>query len=209
MNLANALEITGRLSSASKMPCYAWSISALSCKRGSKLHKIPGTVCSKCYARRGNFARPIIQKSLDIKLQKLNHPQWVEAMAVVLTAMETTGYFRWFASGDLQSLEHLLQICEVAKKTPHIRHWLPTHEIGVLKAFQRAGHQYPANLIVRLSADLIDKPLSRKLLKSLNVFGGQVSKTKYNCPAPHQENACQTCRRCWQKKHVTITYKYH
>ena len=44
----------GTLSNPSKMPSYAWGISAKKCLTGSKLAKIPGTICNKCYALKGH-----------------------------------------------------------------------------------------------------------------------------------------------------------
>ena len=44
----------GTLSNPSKMPSYAWGISAKHCNVGSKLAKIKGTICNKCYALKGH-----------------------------------------------------------------------------------------------------------------------------------------------------------
>ena len=38
-------------------------------------------------------------------------------------------FHRWFDSGDLQSLSHLMKIIEVCEHTPHIKHWLATREL--------------------------------------------------------------------------------
>mgnify|MGYP003328863762 CR=1 FL=1 len=46
----------GTLSNPSKMPSYAWGISAKHCNVGSKLAKIKGTICNKCYALKGHYA---------------------------------------------------------------------------------------------------------------------------------------------------------
>lgn len=209
LTLATAKQIIHSLGVATKMPCYTYSISARYCKRGRKLRKIPGSVCSKCYALRGNFARPTIQEGLDARMDAMQHPLWAEAMAIVLTYEEHSGFFRWFSSGDLQSLDDLLKICRVARLTPHIKHWLPTHEIGILNAFKRAGFSYPNNLVVRLSADLIEQKPNPNTLKRLGVLGGAVSKTNFTCPAYTQNNMCVACRKCWNKNVKIVTYKYH
>ena len=41
------------LSRTSKMPCESISLDARQCKTGSKLAKIPGSVCNGCYALKG------------------------------------------------------------------------------------------------------------------------------------------------------------
>ena len=40
----------GTLSNPSKMPAYAWGISAKKCITGSLLAEQEGTICNKCYA---------------------------------------------------------------------------------------------------------------------------------------------------------------
>jgi len=209
MDLETALQIIHSLGYATKMPCYTYSTSAYDCNRGSKLRLVPGSVCNKCYARRGNFARPTIQAGLKARASAMDHPQWCEAMGIVLTCEEHSGHFRWYSSGDMRNLGDLLKICDVAKRTPHIRHWLPTHEIGILAAFKRAGFVYPSNLVVRLSADMIEQKPSGAMLERLGVLGGAVSKKRWNCPASTQDNNCGTCRKCWLKSVRVVTYKYH
>lgn len=209
MDYESAVSITGNLGNTSKMPCHSWSISALNCKRGNKLRKIPGSVCSKCYAYKGRFRFERPQQALNRNQVSMSHPQWIEAMVVVLTHDETSGHFRWFASGDLQSVQDLINICEIARQTPFLKHWLPTHEVGVLGEFKRLGLKYPDNLTVRLSGDMIEQKPAKSLLERLGVLGGAVSKVKWNCKAPDQENVCAQCRACWDKRVKMIVYKYH
>ena len=40
----------GTLSNPSKMPSYAWGISAHKCIVGNFMARIKGTTCNKCYA---------------------------------------------------------------------------------------------------------------------------------------------------------------
>ncbi len=209
LTLDQAEALIGTLAYASKMPCHTYSFPAKLCHTGSKLQKVPGSVCNKCYALRGNFARSTVINAMEKRLASIDNPLWVPAMVRVLKAYETSGYFRWHASGDVQSLGHLIKICEVARQTPHIRHWLPTHEIGILNAFKNAGFEYPRNLVVRLSAAMIEQKPSKAQMKSLGVLGGAVSKKRWNCPSSTQDNMCQECRQCWLRTKPVITYKYH
>lgn len=209
MNLDEALQVIGDLSEASKMPCRTYSLPARRCHVGSKLQKIEGSVCNKCYALRGNFARPTVVAAMERRLASLDNPLWVSAMVTALRAKETSGFFRWHASGDLQSLGHLIKICEVARQLPKIRFWLPTREIGILNAFHNAGFTFPDNLIVRFTATMIEEKPSQALMERLGVLGAAVSKKKWNCPASTQENMCMDCRKCWLKSFKVVTYKYH
>lgn len=203
-NAAKAI-IGGNLCVTTKMPCLAHATSPKKCRRGSKLRLVPGSVCSLCYARRGRFL--LHEHILDARQQAMDHPQWSEAMGLVLSCDEHSGHFRWYSAGDMRHLADLLKICDVARRTPHIRHWLPTHEVGILGAFKRSGGKYPRNLLVRLSADMVDQPTPPKLCRQLGVLACSVSKTNYDCPAETQAGRCLTCRRCWDKSIPCVTYK--
>ena len=48
MKTSEALKIVGGLSKPSKMPGWAYGLPAAECKTGSKLAKLPGTVCYGC-----------------------------------------------------------------------------------------------------------------------------------------------------------------
>jgi hypothetical protein len=209
MTFEEAIQIIHSLGYASKMPCWTYSVSAKKCKRGRKLRKIKGSVCNKCYAARGNFIRPTIQAGLDKRMESMLHPQWSEAMGVVLTMKEHSGFFRWYSSGDLQSISDLHKICDVCIRTPHITHWLPTHEVGILGEFKRLGFKYPNNLVVRLSADMIEANPNTQVMTKLGVLGSAVSKANFTCPSYKTDNMCGTCRFCWDKTIPIVTYKYH
>jgi hypothetical protein len=209
MTLVESNSIVGNLASATKMPCQTYSLPARSCHVGSKLHDIPGSVCSKCYALRGNFSRPTVLNAMQKRLDSIKDPRWVEAMVTAIKDTEFSGFFRWHSSGDLQDLGHLIKICEVARRLPRIKFWLPTREIGILTAFKNAGFTFPSNLIVRFTATMIEQRPPDAIMDRLGVLGAAVSKVEWNCPAPDQENKCMTCRQCWDKRHKVVTYKYH
>ena len=113
------------------MPGYAYGLPAWECKTGAKLVKVPGSVCSGCYAMKGNYTRfPAIRESQYKRLKAIRHPLWVQAMTTLITGHK---YFRWHDSGDLQGADHLKKIFEVCKATPATWHWLPTREAGLFK----------------------------------------------------------------------------
>ena len=83
MKIKEAKEITGSLTRTSKMPGLSYSLPAWECKTGAKLREVPGSVCAGCYALKGNYTRyPAIKAAQYRPLDAINHPQWVEAMAV-------------------------------------------------------------------------------------------------------------------------------
>lgn len=219
MDTRTAKQLTGGLSQTTKMPCPSWSIPVSACKTGGRLAKVPGSTCSTCYAAKGNYHRfkktitPALQKRLDLATS----PGWVEAMTALIA---NCLHFRWFDSGDLQDLPMLERIAEVAQHTPHTRHWLPTREYGVVKQYVTEHGKLPDNLMVRLSASMLNQgaTLPASLQGHPNIRTSTVY-TKYTlppadyfvCPAytGEQKGQCGGCRACWSKDVETVTYKAH
>ena len=139
-----AAKITGGLSVPGKMPEGSYNLPAVACQTGAKLRQIPGTPCWGCYAFKGRYNFPNVQAALGRRLDSLTHPQWVQAMAVLIKGKK---FFRWHDSGDLQGPEHLKKIFEVCDLTPNTQHWLPTQERQYLPL---QGSSMPKNLIIRL-----------------------------------------------------------
>ena len=201
MNKKEAKEITGGLSAPGKMPEGSYNIPASMCQTGAKLRKIEGTPCWGCYAFNGRYNFPNVKDALTRRLESLTHPQWVEAMAVLIKGKK---HFRWHDSGDLQSVQHLKNIFEVCKLTPGTMHWLPTQERKFLPLSQDS---IPKNLLIRLSnAKNNTKPGNAWSHWSTVVSapsGGHL------CPAPDQGNQCGSCRACWSRDVHEVQYKIH
>ena len=202
-SVKQAREITGGISNPSKMPGHSFSIPASRCTTGSKLRKVPGSVCSMCYALKGNYKRfPNVEKALERRYQLLNHTQWVDAMTLLI---EKTGdsYFRWHDAGDIQSVEHLNNIFAVCRLTPQVKHWLPTRETQFVK--QISIDDVPDNLVIRMSSHMIDQAPGKWWPHTSTV----VSDHSQSCPAPNQGNKCQDCRACWDKSVSSVSYSAH
>ena len=193
-----AKKITGSLTRTSKMPGLSYSLPAWECKTGSKLRKIKGSVCASCYALKGNYTRyPAIREAQYRRLEAINHPDWVQAMAAVIKRQK---WFRWHDAGDVQSPEHMQKIIEVCKLTPDTKHWLPTQE----RQFLPDPEQVPDNLVIRLSSPMVDQgPVTSWPNTSTVVTSGA------SCPAPKQNNECGTCRQCWDSNIKNISYGKH
>ena len=114
MNLKEAKQITGGLSSPSKMPGYAYNLPAWECVTGVKLQAVEGSVCSGCYAMKGRYRFSNVKDALTRRLKSLDHPQWVEAMTLLVTHYSRkVPFFRSHDSGALQGASHLKKIYEV------------------------------------------------------------------------------------------------
>lgn len=205
--------IGGSLSRPSKMPCPAWGISADLCRRGGRLAAKRGTVCSGCYARRGNYLGPSVVAAHERRLEALAHPLWSDAMAFLVDAYARGGHFRWFDSGDLQSAAHLDMIAWVARRTPTVAHWLPTRETAIVRARLDA---IPKNLIVRVSADRIGRmPRDAMGLPTSTVHRdpGEPVRPRSSrmgdsieCLAYLRGHRCGSCRACWSPKVANVSY---
>lgn len=214
MELKEAREIAIGLSEPSKMPCCGYSIPARYCHTGSKLREVEGTVCFKCYAFKGRY--PLIQGALEKRYAALQNPLWVEAMVTLIreTNKGDVNYFRWHDSGDVQDEQHLENICEIARRLPDVRFWLPTKEFKMCRDYFGANAM-PDNLCVRLSMPRVDQPAPEKKADDQFTYsevfskGNQASNLASICPAKNQGNKCLDCRKCWDKQNYSTGYPAH
>jgi hypothetical protein len=201
MNKDELKQITGGLSKPSKMPGFSYNLPATRCITGAKLVKIPGSVCSGCYALKGRYRFPNVKDAMQRRLDSINHPLWIKAMATSIIETKT-GFFRWHDSGDLQSLDHLKKIFEVCNLTPGIQHWLPTRETSIIACIQ--ADEVPKNLIIRLSAHKVDGKAS-----TFWPWTSTVVTSEKTCPAAEQGNKCLDCRACWDRTIPNVAYGKH
>lgn len=185
------------------MPGYSYGISAKACHVGSKLVNIPGSTCHSCYALKGHYTGHSVTKAHAKRLAGLSHPAWVHAMVFMIN-FRKCDFFRWHDSGDLQSLNHLEKIADVAVLCPTVQFWMPTREKAIVHAFQRIHGPLPSNLVVRVSATMIDGPVPIGFANTSTVVTGQAT-----CPAPQQKNNCGACRMCWTPSIPNVSYKVH
>jgi hypothetical protein len=136
-------------------------------------------------------------------LNSLNHPQWVEAMNVLVTHYSRkVPFFRWHDSGDLQGVQHLKNIFEVCNASPQVQHWMPTREVKILTLMDPAV--VPKNLIIRVSSHMIDQgPVNFWPHTSTVVQAGKT------CPAQENNNECGSCRQCWNHDISNVAYPKH
>jgi len=215
--------ITGSLSNTSKMPGYSTSTPAQACITGSKLRKIEGSVCEKCYAFKGNYARPNVRKALAKRLAGISHPRWVDAMVVVIQHhCRKCPHFRWHDSGDIQSLQHLRDISAIATALPAIKFWIPTRERQFVKRFLATG-TCPPNLVIQVSDPLIREPRRHDSQSFSNTSGVAPRMSKaawrrrvkencralHHCPASLQDGQCKKCRACWDRRTKHVVFLQH
>ena len=213
MNKKTAMQIIGSgLSNTEKMPSYSFNLSAKDCITGSKLVNVKGSVCEGCYALKGNYVRYKHVDKLRPKTLKLKEILWVNAMVYLIQNQgnqKDKNYFRWHDSGDLQNVTHLQKIVEVCKRTPDVKHWLPTREYKFVTDYIKTYGDLPKNLIIRLSSHMNDT----KPPKIQNLNTSTVHKNKQalgvECPSYKNKGKCGDCRMCWNSKIDNISYKWH
>ncbi len=205
--LKQAKEIIGGYTVTSKMPTISYSISAFDCITGSKLRLIPNTVCSTCYALKGRYKQydKNIRPAQNRRLKSISSPNWVNAMVYIMKHQKqviNSGLFRWHDSGDLQSVEHLQKIIDIAKATPKIKHWLPTKESNFIQNYKG---NIPKNLIIRLSGSFING----KAPKYKNTSTVTNNKDLATCRAFENNGQCGNCRKCWNSSIKNVSYLNH
>lgn len=213
MTKTAAATIHGGLTQTTKMPCKSYSLPTAACKTGAKMADIKGSICSSCYAMKGNYKlyQNNIEPAQHARLVSIDDELWVSS---IVASIGTDTYFRWHDSGDLQSLAHLLKIVQVCVATPNCKHWLPTREYSMVKQFIADGGIIPANLVIRLSAMYPDIPV--KIPASLQGIDGIGTSEVHHhkpaigqaCIAPTQKGECRDCRACWARGGA-ISYHMH
>ncbi len=202
MKVSEAVKITGSMTRTSKMPGLSYSLPAWECQVGAKLRAVKGSVCSGCYALKGNYTRyPAIKAAQYYRLQSLRHPSWIPAMVAQIKRQK---FFRWHDAGDLQGAWHLKNIMEVCRLTPSVKHWLPTREVKYTRLMD--PDIVPTNLKIIISDHMIDQATP---VKSWPYTSGVSTNGAATCPAPSQGGKCGSCRQCWDRSVARVTYGKH
>jgi hypothetical protein len=220
LTLKACREIAGSIGYPSKMPGTSYGLPAQQCITGRKLAKFAGSVCSSCYAfERGNYQYSSVKKAQAKRLSGITHPLWEDAMVTLLTHDHERGrnpkthqrmskHHRWHDSGDLQSVDHLARLCAIARRLPWLKFWLPTREGMMLRSFERGGGTIPGNLVIRLSATMVDGPAPKAWPQTSTVH--KIAATVgHGCPAPLQGNKCGCCRAGWDATIANVSYHLH
>ncbi len=200
-----AEKITGGVTKTSKLDTCSSNLSAFDCKTGSKLAKIPGSVCHGCYARKGAYRFSNVKKALKRRTKLISNESWTKAWVFIINNKQRitkSKLFRHHDSGDLQSKEHLEKIVEIARLTPSVMHWLPTKESLLVKRFKG---EIPKNLLIRLSGSMVNgKPPKYNHTSTVTT-----DPDKATCRAFETEGKCGGCTKCWNPEISNIVYLKH
>jgi len=225
MKIKEAKEITGGLGFTQKTGMAYGLPAVVSCHVGSKLACVKGSVCEGCYAVSGRYQIPTVLACQTKRLESVRNLEtregfntWVEAMSLLIMAenektsigAENKGYFRWHDAGDIVSIDHLEAIAEIARRVPEVKFWIPTKELALVKEWLDKGGKVPENLCIRISGLMVD--LKAKTVRNLPTSNVHTKKPLgQNCPAIEVHSGCgkSGCRKCWDNKVKSVSYKKH
>tara|TARA_R100000008_G_C3565033_1_gene158608 strand:+ start:422 stop:1051 length:630 start_codon:yes stop_codon:yes gene_type:complete len=194
------------LSNTYKLGVKSISLNAKQCITGSKLAKIKGSVCHKCYALRGCYQFPVVQDAMQRRLDFFNDPNFIPIMVWLLSSLRKK-FFRWFDSGDVQGVIMALNILEVCKLTPDIKHWIPSKEYKIWREALKI-QKLPDNVCLRMSSPNIDQePL--KGFENTSTVHENKKPFGLKCIAYEQDGKCLDCKACFNKKVKNVSYPKH
>ena len=187
----------------------SWSLQALDTCPGSI--GAPGELvdaCKGCYATTGNYRFENVKAPRRHNKDDWTRLEWCDDMVAELSK---DTYFRWFDSGDMYALGLAEKMLEVMKRTPWVKHWLPTrmHKFPKFALVLQAMAALP-NVSVRFSSDSVTGDYTKKLHGSVIIpTPADVKKGMTLCEAYSHNGKCNGCRACYDKKVKVIAYPAH
>lgn len=187
----------------------SWSLQALDTCPGSIAS--PGVLvdaCKGCYATTGNYRYPNVKAPRIHNQSDWQRLEWVDDM---VQALDSDRYFRWFDSGDMYALGLAEKILEVMKRTPWVKHWLPTrmHKFPKFALVLREMAALP-NVSVRFSSDSVTGEYVPGLHGSVIIPTPEdLPAGATLCEAYSNAGKCSGCRACYDKNVDVIAYPAH
>jgi len=197
-----------RLSKTSKLDgIRSWSLEALDTCPGSIENGELVDACKGCYATTGNYRFSNVKAPRLENKEDWKRLEWVDDM---VKALDSDRYFRWLDSGDLYSLALAEKVLDVMKRTPWVKHWLPTRMYKFPK-FRLVFIQMMQldNVAVRFSSDSINGEFIPGLHGSTIIPSPDKLKEGKLCEAYINEGKCNGCRACYDKNVSLINYLAH
>jgi len=193
-----------KLSVTSKLDgIRSWSLQAGETCPGA----IGADACAGCYAMGGNYRYPNVKAPRIHNKEDWKRDEWIDDM---VKSLDSDRYFRWFDSGDVYSLALAEKILEVMKRTPWVKHWIPTR-MGKFAKFAPVLSRIASldNVSLRFSSDSIMGDYSPEHGSTIFPTIDHVTNGVKPCMAYENEGKCNGCRSCWDKSIPVIGYIAH
>ena len=191
------------------MPCRSWSLQAIdTCPASIGSDGELVDACKGCYATTGNYRFPNVKRPREHNKEDWKRDSWVDDMVAEL---DNDRYFRWFDSGDMYHIKLARKMLEVMKRTPWVRHWLPTrmHKFAKFAPVIQEMNNLP-NVVVRLSSDsVIGETIPGANTSTIIPTPEKATEEMTVCEAYSRDGKCGPCRKCWDKDTAVIAYPAH
>jgi Gene product 88 len=163
--------------------------------------------CAGCYAVGGNYRFDNVKLPRQENREDWKRAEWVDDM---VAALRNDRYFRWFDSGDVYALPLAEKILEVMRRTPDVKHWLPTrmHKFAKFQPVLAAMAALP-NVVVRPSSDSVTGEFVAGVHGSTIVPDTSPRAGVQTCFAAFNNGQCGSCRACYSKDVAVIGYVAH
>jgi len=197
------------------MPCKSWSLPAKKACPAAVFG--PDTICGACYADKGMYTFPNVRESQALRFQWVTQcmraPEGIEEfISTMVGAIKATKnpYFRVHDSGDLFNPTYVRAWAEVCRRLPDVKFYIPT------RTWQFMANPKWKDALLELGAlpNVALRPSALKFgdlpPKIPGLAAGTTATAKgYTCPAAYQGNQCGSCRVCWDKPGVEVSYHQH
>jgi hypothetical protein len=197
----------------------AFSLPArVSCPSGCLLSKNPLSTCAGCFGADGQYnMNSKLKNKLAQNMAKIEEALksevgqnlWIAAMTRLISAKgKSGGYFRVHDVGDFFRDDYFPMWIAVANALPEWKFWVPTKQFMLAKKYQNL---IPENFILRVSTPIVDDPPIRLGGVSLPTATVHFAEHPYGfvCPAPEQGGKCGSCRACWDRSVLNVSYPLH
>lgn len=167
-----------------------------------------------CYATRGNFTFPNVQKSHKDNLAYfIAHPNdFFNDIIKELNGLVSYRYFRWHSSGDIVNKDYLLGMIRVAKKCKSVKFLCFTKKFELINDYLSEGNTIPSNLHIVFSAWDKDFKVENPYNLPMTFVDFKNPKNNPNIPelAIPCVGKCYECQACWSlKKGQSVVFHQH
>ncbi len=164
---------------------FSLSTSTLSNPFCQKMMKVPGTICSKCYAGKLESFRASLRGHLEDNSRKLSEP----LSDSELPNLVNMKYFRINSFGELINHHHLNNIIRIAELNPQTTVALWTKRVDLIQNIQTK----PSNLILIVSSPFLNhRAVKPTIADKVFTVHTKDDLSDYNC-----SRNCASCLKCY------------
>lgn len=164
---------------------------------------IKGSICEKCFARKGFEMRPSMRAKYEHNTRLLTSRVLGDDELPILNNL----VFRFESFGDLNNSTQVINYFNIARKNPETMFALWTKNPFYISNAIRDGHSKPANIIIIYSSPMIDTDINtERLLKAFpfidkvfTVYRSEKKAAEHGRVINCGTRKCLVCRRCYRK----------